>query len=523
MKNNIILKHSTKYIKTILIGLIFLIISPLLTMLIPILKMKIIDEYIAIKDYKAIINTILFIISLHTVSHIFEWIHNKIFYTTNCKIVRDVRGDIFYHIFFSKLSDTKEYEVGDLITRTEDDIKNMSVFLIDVIVNALRNIIVTIISLAMLVYISWRISLVIFSFVIIYFLFTNFFKKKIHELSKIYIKTLSDSRNTLISLMNRIVSIKINSYEKYSYKIYDKSIVDKRDSNIKLGVMRNTGKITINYLLYLMPFIVLLMGSLMTVDKLFTIGSIIAYLDYLTKMITSLEELNELNFNFAAAKISSERINEVINLKTFSEKDELSTEINMRDISVSFNDNIILNDIEFKIKDCDKVSIIGKSGSGKSTLVDIITGNQTADNGDINFGQLKYYNGAYIPPEPYIFQGDLEDNIVLDSDLNAKKYHKVLDICLIDPHEAPYNGSLNNLSYGEKQRVELARALYKGKRTLIIDEGISNIDLNDLNLIIDNLLNLENLTLIYISHNQEIARKFPLQAKLKDKKLVFEK
>lgn len=79
MKNNIILKHSTKYIKTILIGLIFLIISPLLTMLIPILKMKIIDEYIAIKDYKAIINTILFIISLHTVSHIFEWIHNKIF------------------------------------------------------------------------------------------------------------------------------------------------------------------------------------------------------------------------------------------------------------------------------------------------------------------------------------------------------------------------------------------------------------------------------------------------------------
>ncbi|MDU2710025.1 MAG: hypothetical protein E7C38_06430, partial [Finegoldia magna] len=66
MKNNIILKHSTKYIKTILIGLIFLIISPLLTMLIPILKMKIIDEYIAIKDYKAIINTILFIISLHT-------------------------------------------------------------------------------------------------------------------------------------------------------------------------------------------------------------------------------------------------------------------------------------------------------------------------------------------------------------------------------------------------------------------------------------------------------------------------
>lgn len=156
-------------------------------------------------------------------------------------------------------------------------------------------------------------------------------------------------------------------------------------------------------------------------------------------------------------------------------------------------------------------------------MVDIITGNQTADNGDINFGQLKYYNGAYIPPEPYIFQGDLEDNIVLDSDFNAKKYHKVLDICLINPHEAPYNGSLNNLSYGEKQRVELARALYKGKRTLIIDEGISNIDLNDLNLIIDNLLNLENLSLIYISHNQEIARKFPLQAKLKDKKLVFEK
>ncbi|MDU2709466.1 MAG: ABC transporter ATP-binding protein, partial [Finegoldia magna] len=359
--------------------------------------------------------------------------------------------------------------------------------------------------------------------VIIYFLFTNFFKKKIHELSKIYIKTLSDSRNTLISLMNRIVSIKINSYEKYSYKIYDKSIVDKRDSNIKLGVMRNTGKITINYLLYLMPFIVLLMGSLMTVDKLFTIGSIIAYLDYLTKMITSLEELNELNFNFAAAKISSERINEVINLKTISEKDELSTEINMRDISVSFNGNIILNDIELKIKDCDKVSIIGKSGSGKSTLVDIITGNQTADNGDIDFGQLKDYNGAYIPPEPYIFQGDLEDNIVLDSDFNVKQYQKVLDICLIDPHEAPYNGSLNNLSYGEKQRVELARALYKGKNTLIIDEGISNIDLNDLNLIIDNLLNLENLTLIYISHNQEIARKFPLQAKLKDKKLIFEK
>lgn len=364
-------------------------------------------------------------------------------------------------------------------------------------------------------------SLIISIFVIIYFILTNYFKKKIRKLSKTYLETISNSRNTLISLINRIVPIKINSYNKYSYDLYNETIEDKMKANIKLGTMRNTGEISIKYLLYLMPFMILLIGSLMTIKEIFTIGSIIAYLDYLNTMIQSIGELNEMNFNLAAAKISSERINEIINLETKNNNTNYTSSLQVKNITIAFDNHRVLDNINLNIQASDKLSIIGKSGAGKSTLINIITGNQNPQKGEVLYDNSDSFNGIYIPPEPYIFKGDLKSNIILNQDFNQKKYEEILNICLIDENIPPFNSSLLfNLSYGESQRVELARALYKSKKILIIDEGISNIDTKDLNIILDNLLNIKELALIYISHNDNIARKFDIQKKIENGKLL---
>jgi len=75
------------------------------------------------------------------------------------------------------------------------------------------------------------------------------------------------------------------------------------------------------------------------------------------------------------------------------------------------------------------------------------------------------------------------------------------------------NGS--RLSGGQKQRVAIARALLRNPEILIIDEGTNNLDKKTQNQILNNLINLKNLTLIIISHDKEVLKKFNLKIKLK--------
>lgn len=124
---------------------------------------------------------------------------------------------------------------------------------------------------------------------------------------------------------------------------------------------------------------------------------------------------------------------------------------------------------------------------------------------------------AYIPQEPFVFQGSIIDNILMGEYLTKDKSAIVKEISSIlglYNFEVDHNNDLdffvqengNNLSGGQKQKIGLARALIKKPKILLLDEALSNIDKESREEIFDYLYANDNLTIVSISHDDSVYK-----------------
>ena len=209
------------------------------------------------------------------------------------------------------------------------------------------------------------------------------------------------------------------------------------------------------------------------------------------------------------------------NGKVFFEK-----KITLQDISFKYfrSKKIILNKVNINIKFGEFIGIIGPSGFGKTTLVSIIMGLLKSRSGRIIVDGKNIYNNlnswqdqiSYVPQNVYLIDDSLKSNIALGveeskinyNDLdNSIKSAQLID--LVKNLRNGYNTHIGEqgqrLSAGQRQRIGIARALYKKSKLLILDEFTSSLDSSTEQKIIQEVINLKsNCTIILISHNEEI-------------------
>ena len=188
-----------------------------------------------------------------------------------------------------------------------------------------------------------------------------------------------------------------------------------------------------------------------------------------------------------------------------------------------------------------RVGIIGKSGSGKSTLADLILGTIDPNNGDVlvdgksikNKKQSWFKNVASVPQNIFVTEETFAENIAFGVEKNKINYRKVRRAAeqaqiseFIELKEDKYNSILGekglNLSVGQRQRIAIARSLYKDSKLIIFDEATSSLDEKVENLILETIfgLNKKKYTLILISHKLSNLKKCDLIYKIKDKKIL---
>jgi len=182
----------------------------------------------------------------------------------------------------------------------------------------------------------------------------------------------------------------------------------------------------------------------------------------------------------------------------------------------------IINGLNLEIYKNETIALVGKSGSGKTTLVNIVTGLLPLDKGELLIDgvpiaalDIMTYRDriGYITQDPVIFNDTLYNNITCWSDKspdNLKKYHAVLGQASLHDYEQGLTlredtllGTFgSNLSGGEKQRIAIARELFKSIDILVIDEGTSSLDAETADIINESIANLKDMfTIIIIAHN----------------------
>ena len=226
----------------------------------------------------------------------------------------------------------------------------------------------------------------------------------------------------------------------------------------------------------------------------------------------------DINYNI-------KNLNKINTLLTLEEEntsnDCINGNISIKNLSYSYSDNKVLNNINLCIKEKDKILIKGKSGSGKSTLIKILLKYLKSYKGNIKINNLDYEciteniinnSFTYIGQNEKIFTDTFKNNILLNRNINNNDYEKVINICeLNDIRSDDYliEESGFNLSGGERQRIVLARSLLKMSNYIIIDEALSEVDVELEKKIIKNICEYyKDKTIIYVSHKKEIQNLF---------------
>lgn len=251
--------------------------------------------------------------------------------------------------------------------------------------------------------------------------------------------------------------------------------------------------------------------------------SLIKILPSINRMITSFQYINFAksainNLHEELKNIEHEKSNKKINT-TFDFKNE----IRFKNVFFKYpsSTQYILKDINFNIKKNEIVSIIGETGSGKSTLINLIiglikstSGKIDIDNNDINYISDDWIkNIGYVPQSLQLIDDTILNNIAFGlkyKKIDLDKIKKVLEIAQLNNFISKQKNGYNTLvgesgvkiSGGERQRIGIARALYKNADIIIFDEATSAIDIETEKRIFNEILKLKNKTIIFITHRK---------------------
>lgn len=186
-------------------------------------------------------------------------------------------------------------------------------------------------------------------------------------------------------------------------------------------------------------------------------------------------------------------------------------------LKLSYNEEVVFDDLSFSIRANDKCLIQGASGSGKSSLLNILLGYHKDFQGELTYKGVDMNTLSswqisqeviYLSQQTYLFEGSVRENINLDRQFTIKELEEVLRaVGFIDNIEYLLNLQANQLSGGQKQRIALARSLIRKPQVIICDEITSALDKDSAKYIEKLLLSDENRTVIMVTHVLNVDRK----------------
>lgn len=297
---------------------------------------------------------------------------------------------------------------------------------------------------------------------------------------------------------------------------------------------------------WLIIAVIYFFGGVLVVLEGLSIGSLIAFISYSNYVIGPVSAFLNIRLTFANIKPSINRFNEFMNLEEEicgNDEPEDIGNIKFENVSFSYDSSRkILDNITFEIPLNKKIAIIGNNGAGKSTLLNLILRLIEPDEGIIklNNKNIKDYNldeyrklFSFVSQDIYVFNKTIKENINFENiecDDNLDKIYKKSGVedflsTMEDGDNTVVGENGAKLSGGERQKIAVARALFRNTQFIIFDEPTNNLDKNS-DLYFQNLIikEMKNKTIILVTHNYDSLKEMDIVYKIEDGKVrVYEK
>ena len=533
LKLRVIIKYLRPYKKEFLYGAIALLIVNILSVLIPLEVKNIIDQLKGGFSSEFVITKSLWLMFLATCMGLIRLFSRQIVFGIGRKVEVNLRQKLFDHLLIQDPDWIQKKGSGDIISRATSDVENIR-RLLGFTVLSLCNIVLAY-SLTIPSMLSINTTLTISALMIfpIILLIVSLFGGRMVTQRKIQQESLSKLSDLIQEDLSGISAIKIYAQENAEKKEFNNFNRIYRNSAIKLARTASTLFPLLQGISSISLLILLGLGTYQLENGFITIGGLIALILFVERLVFPTALLGFTLNTFQLGQVSLDRVEEIFenspNIIDKSKvkylKKKLNGLIEAKDLKIKYKGSKFnsLNGLNFKIFPGELIAIVGPVGCGKTTLakslgrtIDIPDGQLFLDNidiKDIKLGDLRK-NVSIVPQEAFLFTSTISENLKFGEPKATKKLVRE------SASNAGLINDINNfplgfktivgergitLSGGQRQRTALGRALLVDSSVIVLDDALASVDNKTAAIIIDEMRENKNKTILMISHQLSVA------------------
>lgn len=522
-------KYIKRYRGNFLQIILGLLLGCILQLIMPFLTQSIVDVGIAHKNISFIWLILIGELIIVTARTLTDFIRRWLLLHISMRINVSLISDFFIKLLKLPMSFFDTKLMGDLMQRMNDH-KRIQSFLTSQILSTIFSMLSFVVfSIVLLIY-NKLIFVVFLVGSALYGIWIAIFLEKRKGLDYQIFELQAINQNKTYQFITTMQEIKLQDCEqrrRWEWEDVQVDLFNIQMKSLKLQQTQEAGSIFINEF---KNIIVTIMAAASVIEGNITLGTMLAIQYIVGQLNSPLEQLMSFMYSLQDVKISLERINEIHGRKNedasedkllvFNNTNELS--INLYNVDFKYNPHVedyTLSDISFSIPDGKVTAIVGASGSGKTTLIKLILGFYPVQDGKIVIAgenidkyNLKWWRRqcGVVMQDGVIFSESIARNIAVGDDeideerlLRASEVANIKDFILSLPLK--YNTKIGRdgvgLSQGQKQRILIARAVYKNPQFIFLDEATNALDAKNERAIVENLNEFyKGRTVVVVAH-----------------------
>lgn len=462
----------------------------------------IINDYILPGDIRGLIKMLLLLAAVYLAGVCSVWIQYRLLNKIGQRTVTRMRDELFRKMEHLPLRYFDTHQHGDLMSRYTNDIDRVSEALTDSLSDILSSTLTLTGILVMMIYISPLLTLVVVVMVPVMFLCAGFVVRRSRKYFAAQQASLGEINGYIEEMISGQKVIKVFNHEEkvkegfgtLNRDLYGKSQKAQFYSGMMMPLMQNLN--TLNYV------VITIVGGILAITRGFDVGGLAAFLQYSRQFGRPINELASLYNNIQGAIAGAERIFQVIDEPPEARDVQhavslvhVKGDVEMKNVTFGYDPGkTILKNISLRAKPGCKIALVGATGAGKTTIMnllprfyDIQSGEITIDGhsiGDIKLDDLRQ-SMAIVLQDTHLFSETVRENIrfgrltATDEEVTeAAKLTSAHSFISRLPHgyDTLLENDGANLSQGQRQLLNIARAAIADPPVLLLDEATSNID-----------------------------------------------
>ena len=520
-------QNKVLFIVTILVS----VIASLGYVFMAILLQQLLDIAVA-KDMQQFVRMVLFSIFYFAVLGIFLYLQSLLSKKVICKIMRQIRSDVFRGTVDHSIEDFNKKNTADYISIITNDVKMIEDNFLLPLFEVVQYAVIFTASFLLMVYFDIIVTVCVIVAIAIMFLIPSFLGNSLEKRQKKYSSKLADFTVSLKDILSGFEIIKSYSMKRYVIQRFNKENDETINSKYSVDRLLALNEGVSSFLALMVQIVVLFLSAYFIITGRITVGTLLGMVQVSSNLANPLVMIFTNVPKIKSIQPIVEKLQSISKYPlSHSKKEHISSFdfcICTKDLGFSYDkQKEVLNEINCTIEKGKKYVVVGKSGCGKSTLIKLLAGYYSDYAGTIKYDnrELNLLDrndiaqlSSIIHQNIYMFDETIQDNICLHEDYPQEKIDNVVmesglsEFISELPEGLLYQVGENgaNLSGGQKQRIAVARALIRNKPILILDEGTSAVDMQTAYDIENRLLKINDLTIITITHHlrKELLEKY---------------